>query len=862
MAMISAIEELKASKADLAARFSSGEIRETYPEIHAGSMDQYFRRSLQESGAGRRLFREGKHFAFVALGGYGRKELCLHSDVDILFLFKDKVPARAKDLAVEILYPLWDMGLDLGHSTRSLKDCLTLASQDFEVLTSLMDARFICGDSPLFLSLLKDLREKTLRKKTKALVIWLAQRHERRRAAFGDASHLLEPDIKEAVGGLRDYHQILWLGRALFDTLTPRDLEYNGVFSHREYDDLHKSIRFITLVRNHLHRLSERKNDRLTFDHQEAIARILGFQDQENLLSVEGFLGKFHAHMATVKSLHRSFVLAHALGEQGRRRRVEGKTEVAVESATAIVRDPLVMMEIFLKSCRHGVPLCLETKRLIREFAPLVDDAFRRSERAIEAFLLIMNDPRAFEALDQMLEVGFLGAFVPEFEAIRNRIQYDAYHLYPVDRHALETLRHLKSLGQEKNLLLLASFFDLSDPEPLFLAGLFHDIGKAGKDHAQKGALITRGILKRMGYERGKAETVLFLVAHHLLLAETASRRDLNDEKIIVQCASTVGTIERLKMLLLLTWADGRATGPRAWNAWIENLVLELFFKILHTLERGELASPDASRRVRQTLQRVREELGERIDRGELDRLFEAMSPRYLLERKPKEIASHIIRFKALKDLSEAAAGEPFNLEGKEGFPQGTHEVTFIGKDRPGLFADLAGVMALHNINILSAQIYTWRDGTVVDIFQVTSPLDPLRSDETWGRLQEDLRKTFSGALPLAERLEEKSEPSIIHRQKKWHWQPEVVVDNKTSDFFTLIEVFAEDRVGLLHLITRTLSDLGLDIRIAKIATKKGRVADIFYVRDLEGQKVTEAGKVSKIQKALMQSLGQGSYEA
>jgi [protein-PII] uridylyltransferase len=853
--MTSAIEQLKASRADLTARFARGELQETFQESYAEIMDRYFRKNLQESRAGERLFREKTPFAFVAVGGYGRKELCLHSDVDVMVLFNAKVPPLAKELAVDLLYPLWDIGLELGHAVRGIKDCLTLGGKDFEVLTSMMDARFVCGDSPLFLSLVDQLRTRTLSKKTETFARWLTHKHALRMATFGDASYLLEPNLKEGIGGLRDYHHILWLARAFFHLLSPRDLEYQGILSHQEYQDLEKSIRFIGFVRNHLHRLSGRKNDRLFFDYQEKIARTLGFKDQGDELAVESFLGNLHAHMATVKSLHRSFLLTHIEAKQGGRKRVNEAGQIGIDRATSIVRDPLIMMDTFLESCRRRSPLSLETKRLIREFGPLVDETFRRSERAVRAFLLILNDPNAFEALDQMMEVGFLNAFVPEFEPIQNRVQYDNYHLYPVGRHALQTLRHLKSFGREKDLLLLAAFSDLSDPEPLFLASLFHDIGKTGKDHAQKGMRITQRILIRMGYNKAKTQDVLFLINHHLLLAETASRRDLNDEKIIVQCAATIGTIERLKMLYLLTWADGRATGPRAWNEWIHNLVLELFFKILHTLERGELATPDASRRVEQNLRKVRDALRDLMEPSELDRVIEAMSPRYLLERKPKEIVRHIEDFVRLGDCFKSQPMSSFILDGKEGYPQGTYEVNFLGKDRPGLFADLAGVMALNNINILSAHIYTWRDGTVVDVFTVTQPLDPMRSSEIWDKIKKDLQRIFAGDLDLAARLREKGRPSLIALERKWHWPPEVRVDNEASDFFTVVEVFAEDRIGLLHQITRTLFDLGLDIRIAKIATKKGRVADIFYVGDLTGEKVMDAEKVVEIEKSLLQSL-------
>jgi [protein-PII] uridylyltransferase len=264
--------------------------------------------------------------------------------------------SSAKDLVVEVLYPLWDIGLDLGHAVRGIKDCLTLAGRDFEVLTSMMDARFICGDSPLFLSLVEQLRGKTLSKKTAAFAQWLAYKDALRMATFGDASYLLEPNLKEGIGGLRDHHHILWLAKAFSHLLAPRDLEYQGILTHREYQDLEKSILFVGLVRNHLHRLSGRRNDRLFFDYQEKIARILGFKDQGDELAVERFLGKLHTHMATVKSLHRSFVLAHIEPKLGGKKRAEEEWEICIDSATSILRDPLVMMDIFLESCRREVP--------------------------------------------------------------------------------------------------------------------------------------------------------------------------------------------------------------------------------------------------------------------------------------------------------------------------------------------------------------------------------------------------------------------------------------------------------------------------------------------------------------------------
>ncbi len=484
-----------------------------------------------------------------------------------------------------------------------------------------------------------------------------------------------------------------------------------------------------------------------------------------------------------------------------------------------------------------------------------MDDPFRTSKRAARGFLSILNAPHAFDALDQMLETGFLCAFVPEFEPVQDRVQFDHYHLFPVGRHLLQTIRHLKTLHQERDILLADIFFDLPDPEPLFVAALFHDIGKTGKDHAVKGAGLVRNILKRFEYDRKKMDDVCFLVHHHLLMAETATRRDLNDEKTVVQCAERVGTMERLKMLYLLSWADGRATGPRAWNDWIANLVLELFFKILHILERGELATLDASRRMRHSMQQVRSQIGDRLSPADKEAVFGVMPPNYLIETSPRAIGRHITLYGSLREAQEKGLENAFCLEAEAAPANGTYDVTFLAKDRAGLFCDVAGVMALNNINILSARIYTWRDGTAVDIFTVTPPLDPIRTEEIWDKIKKELAETFQGKLSLLERLQQKAKPTILMRNKTLNRQAQVLVDNESSDFFTLIEVFADDRIGLLYQITHTLFSLGIDIRIAKIATKADMVADAFYVLDLEGQKVLEEEKVQRIGDILLQEL-------
>jgi [protein-PII] uridylyltransferase len=866
------IEKTEASRAledsrnALTQEFERGESLSSFSDAYTEIMDQYFRQSHQNSKTGRRLFKKKGAFALLAVGGYGRKELDFHSDIDILILFGSKIPPLAKDLVEEFLYPLWDLGLDLGYGVRSIKDCLSLSKNDFEVLTSLMDARFVCGDSPLYLTLMESLHNKIARKKAVEISRWLEACHQIRMETFGDASHLLEPNLKEGIGGLRDYHQILWHAKALFELRAPRDLEYHGKLSHREFENLRKNLEFIWTVRNRLHQLTGRKNDRLSFEYQEDIALWLGYEDKGSFLAVEQFMGKLHRAMASIKNMNRSFAATHLPRQHATSKKTpwvespqEGlniqEGEIQFDSATGIVSQPSLMIDAFDLFARSGCALSMETERLIREFLFLLNHEFRSSEAMAESFRNILNSERAFEALDKMFELGFLEAFIPEFSEIRDRVQFDAYHIFPVGRHSLETLKQLKRVGKGKDILLVDIFSDLPDPEPLFLAGLLHDIGKTGKNHARRGAEIAEGILTRLGYPANETDQALFLIQHHRLLMETATRRDLGDEKVIVQCARTIGDIDKLKMLYVLAWADARATGPRAWNTWTANLIQELFFKILNIFLAEELATRDASERVQDTLLQVQSAFP-KMTEEERDKLFSAMSPRYLLNCVPRDIIHHVHMLKALREQRTDEEHPPFTVEIKENEMESCVDITFMSKDRPGIFSRMAGILAINNINVVAANIYTWGDGTAVDIFKATPDPDPHRAREIREKLKKDVENAFLGNLPLEERIKEKSQPSIFNTEFKPSHPPKIRVDNRASDFFTLIEVFADDRIGLLYDITHTIFELGLDIRIAKIATKGDQVADIFYVRDLEGQKVEDEKETARIIDTLSKRLG------
>ena len=529
--------------------------------------------------------------------------------MDLLFLFAKRVPPDAENLIREMIYPLWDIGMDVGYATRSVKECLSLAAAELNILTPLLDARFICGMSMLFSDLMAQLRDNVIRKRRDRLMDQLLASTRSRHAQFGDSAYLLEPHLKEGQGGLRDYHAMLWMARLDTELRQPRDLEYLGLLSHSEYQQLWTALDFIWTVRNHLHHISGRKTDRLHFETQIRIAENLKYRGEAGQQPVERFLGELHGRMEDVKRQHLLLLHEFGLESRGRRRKPPPKTPVegmevvswgmlGFSGPEAVLKRPELLVRIFEESALLKAPLSPEAKRLVGEFLYLVDADYRCAPEIVRAFERILKAPDAdFSVLDDMHTTGFLEAFIPEFRSVSNRIQYDEYHLFPVDKHLLRTVQTIKQLAADGGDPLFARVYrELKGKAVLAWAALLHDVGKGDvdEDHAVRGAEVVRRILAEKGLTAAEVETAAFLVREHLFLIKTATRRDIHDEETAVACARRIMDPERLKMLYVLTVADSVATGPAAWNDWTSHLLRELFLKVLNVLERGELASEEA----------------------------------------------------------------------------------------------------------------------------------------------------------------------------------------------------------------------------------------------------------------------------
>jgi [protein-PII] uridylyltransferase len=507
-------------------------------------------------------------------------------------------------------------------------------------------------------------------------------------------------------------------------------------------------------------------------------------------------------------------------------------------SPEEIVADPEWLMKIFLESARLRIPLTPEAKRLVRDFSHLVDDRFRKSPAVISAFERVLMTPSGtFNALSEMLDTGLLIHFLPEFKNIHNRILYNAYHIYPVDRHSLRVVRRLRSFGTPDDHTGCQLCADLYKEIPykklLCWAALLHDIAKGDPDghHAELGAAIAEKRLIRMGMNPKGIETVTFLIREHLFLIHTALRRDIQDEETAVFCARHVKNLGRLKMLYLLSVADSAATSPKAWNDWTAVLLQDLFLKTANTLENGELASGSATRKLEKKKTWVVSSAETDEDRSVIETTFNELPPRYLHQVPAESIVKHIDLYHCLGEQSHTWAIA-------DAATRDTRTVTICTPDHHGLFSKIAGVFTLNRIDILNAQIYTWNNGIALDIFEVTAPPDRILEQSKWEKTGRDLEATLTGQLDLPVVLKKK-----LAAYKKAHVPgdgnpPRIIIDNESSSFFTLIEVYADDFPGLLFAITDALFQSRMDIWIAKIATNVDQVVDVFYVRDFDGNKI------------------------
>ncbi len=829
-------------------------------------LDEYFFSIFEKSRAAKKLTIAGTPFAIIALGGYGRKEQCIHSDIDLLILFEENVPPGVEAFVQELLYPLWDARFEVGYAVRNIEECLEMAFSRYDILTTILDARFICGASLIYTSFMERFRSDLSTKHLKDTLNYLFEHGEKRHFDFGDSTYLIAPDLKSGFGGLRDYHTLLWYAKIKSNIKTKRDLEYYGFLTHFEYLSLKDSLSNIWKIRNFLHYITKRKCDTLHFEYQTELAGLLGYGSKNQQPNVEHFLGDLHARMDFLKQINQiafEDIFGSCRIKKGttepRPTKTDGlvikKGRLTFVNTVVILQKPDLLLKIFLESGLRKIPLSIEARRIVNEFLHLVDDDIKTSPACIKIFKKIMSlSYWEFNVLNVMLATGILEKFIPEFSALVNKIQYNHYHLFPVDKHSIRCVQIMNSFkepgGSSVDTLYRSVFKEVRNKNVLLFTALLHDIGKSNpaKEHSKTGAKIANPIFKRFGFNSTEVEDAVFLIENHLALVKTATRRDISDEETAVYMANKIGKIRLLRMLYLLTVADSRATGPKAWNDWTENLLKDLFLKTMGILKKGELASKKTQRIISKKKENVLRLLKERWRKDEINSQLESMSQRYLVHVPAQSIVDHINLYRSLGD-------KEFVWQISKGSNSDIRTVSICGKDKPGFYSKVAGIFFLNGLDIVASQAYSLGEEHVLDIFKVKPPKDRIFEKEKWEKAENDLIQAIRDDHFLDNALDKI--PRILRVSSGKKPEPNTIrIDNETSSFFTIIEVFTYDFPGLLFSITNALYRNHINVNVAMVATKVDQVVDIFYIQSIENDtKIETRQKLTQIKKAILNSL-------
>ena len=817
-----------------------------------------------------RFGRANHDFALVAQGGYGRGELNPHSDIDLLFLFPRRISPFIQALTEEIQHTLWDAGMEPGHATRSVAECIHLAESDMRVRTALLDARFLCGDFALYQEFEKKVEPRLLKSGISRFIREKLEESRARHAQYGGSVYLLEPEVKEGEGGLRDIQTARWIARAKLRAKDLDALALGGIVAPGDIAQLKESQDFLLRVRNQLHFSTGKHQDQLTFEQQENVSSALGFQGEEGLRAVEVFMRTYYLHASQISRLstliiHRvtdcdkprfgsSYVFGRTLREGIRL----SKGHINVSKPEVLRSHPENLVRIFADAQKHGCRLSHETREIVRRNLDLIDDDFRRSAEAnIPFFDILKWKESVYETLADMHRSGVLGALIPEFGRLLCMVLHDAYHIYTVDQHSLHLVKEIEQLRAGVYADRLPQLTQLGREaekiELLHLGMMFHDIGKGfGGGHSEVGARMVRPIARRMRLNADDGALVEFLVRHHLLMTHTAFRRDLEDQKTIFDFARTMGSVNNLKMLYLLTFADVKAVGPEVWNPWKASLLAELYVKTLNLLEeaeKGEFERPDVLAAIRRVQTRVRRQLAKDAPEEAVERFIEAMPDRYFLSTPEGDIPAHF-------ELMGRFEGERPEVM-VEHFPErDCTSVVICCQDRPGLFASITGAFTALQLDILNARIFTANDGRILDVFRIShhGRSETVMGEQKWGRFRLALEGILAGRIDVAA-LVGSSKPSQFLKKRAPKVSTVVNIDNEASDDFTIVEIFTEDRIGVLFTIAYSLHRLGLSIHVAKISTNVDQVADVFYVTDERGGKIIDTGSVEEIRGFLERNL-------
>ncbi|PTM39326.1 [protein-PII] uridylyltransferase [Bosea sp. 124] len=819
---------------------------------------------------------QSERIAVIAVGGYGRGTLAPGSDVDLLFLFPHKQTAWGESVVEAMLYPLWDLKLKVGHSVRSVDDCVREARADMTIRTALLEARFIAGDVLLFHDMVRRFGAEVVEGTAPAFTEAKLQERETRVRRAGTSRYLVEPNVKDGKGGLRDLNTLFWIAKYAYRVNDVRELVAAGLFDRKELLMFQRSEEFLWRVRCWLHFITGRAEERLSFDLQRQVAAAIGYAGRSGQAPVERFMKAYFLVAKDVGDLTAIVCaalearqqkprasLSRLLGSFAKRKRVRalGHPDFTLKSqrlnvidADAFRRDPVNLLRLYEIASRDDLAIHPDASRLVTQSLRLVTPQLRNDPDANRIFLEILTARRSPEAvLRRMNESGLLGKFVPDFGRVVAMMQFNMYHHYTVDEHLIRAIGVLAEIDagvlETEHPLANEIMPTITNRRALYVALLLHDIAKGRiEDHSVAGARIARKLAPRLGLTEGQTETAAWLVEHHLDMSTVAQSRDLGDPKTIESFAATVQTLERLKLLLVLTVADIKAVGPGVWNGWKGQLLRTLYYETEIVLAGGHSVI-ERKARVEKKQDGLKARLAD-WDEAARDAYLSRHYPAYWIKVDVAEQEKHA-RFLR---RAEAEGRTTATLVETDQF-RGVTALTILAPDHPRLLAIITGACAAAGGNIVDAQIFTTTDGLVLDTISVSRAFD--RDDDELRRAERiaaAIERALKGEIKIADLVAQRRAPPA--RGQTFQVAPEVIIDNVLSARHTVLEVAGLDRPGLLYDLTTAIGKLNLNIASAHIATFGEKAVDVFYVTDLTNAKIVSTARQLTIRKALLDVFG------
>ncbi len=804
----------------------------------------------------------GEQLALLAVGGYGRGEMAPHSDVDIAFVTPYKPTSWTEQVIESMLYSLWDLGLKVGHSSRSIDEMIRMSNADLTVRTAMLEARYVWGDRAVYDEALARFDAEVVKDSARIFVAEKLVERDDRHKRMGDSRYVVEPNVKEGKGGLRDLHTLFWIGKYVNRVRSVSGLVEAGLLTPQELRQFQKAENFLWAVRCHLHYLTGRAEDRLTFDLQLEVAQHMNFTARSGRSAVERFMHYYFLTAKKVGDLTAVF-LAHLddqWASKGRRfvpgifrrpRKLDGyvldRGRLALPSDDFFQKDPVRLLEIFAVADRHELEIHPSAAIAASRDAHLIDNAIRRDARANAFFLDVLTSHRDPErVLRWMNEAGVFGRFVPDFGRVVAQMQFDMYHHYTVDEHTIRAIGLLSRIERgelaEDHPLATGLMSKLVSRRVLYVAVLMHDIAKGrGGDHSILGAEVSEKLCPRLGLSAAETETVAWLVRYHLLMSATSFKRDLSDYKTIMDFTEVVQSAERLRLLTILTVVDIRAVGPGVWNSWKRQLLSDLYIAAEEVLRLGH-KSTGREERIAVKKKVLQDAL--LIGDAEFEHFAKRLPDSYLIAE-----SVDILTQNARQIL--AADKEPLSILAEFYPERGATLVTVYASDHPGLFYRIAGAIHLAGGSIIDARIHTLRDGRAIDNFLVQDPLGrPFDHPDQLTRI----RRAITDALANKQKLQPKLEAKPLPRTRAEAFQivPNVLIDNMASNRFTVIEIHARDKPALLFNLAYALFQSKVTVHSAHITTYGERAVDTFYITDLLGGKIESKTRLQTLEKRLL----------